>query len=284
MALSDDQLLDLYLAELKFANRRPSTIKTRRYYLARFSKVIGFREATSEKIQDWLATLDLAPATLNLYLTTYNCFYDFMVKKKKLTGIKKNPATKDDIVRPKTRRGEPHPIREDHLARALKRANPTMKAWLLIGAREGFRCIEIANLRRQDIRADRGMLHVESGKGDKPRDVPLHPDVFTALNDLDLPESGRLWPLMTNEKMSRKIGDFLHKHECMTEADTPATAHALRHRFGTDILAAAGGNLRIAQEALGHADPGVTAIYTKVNWGEMSEAVAKLGHKPEEAA
>lgn len=273
----EDELIEMYLVELKFARRSPRTISIRRSYLRRFSREVGIRKATPERIQEWLATLDLAPATLSLYLTTYKGFYDFMVKKQAKTGIETNPATKDDIARPKQRRGEPHPIRREDLDRVVPLADPKMKAWLLLGAREGFRAIEIAQLRSQDVRKTQGVIHIEHGKGDKSGNVVLRPEVLEALEAVWPALGGSFWPLMTGEKMSRAINAFLRKHDCLTEAGTRATAHSLRHRFGTDILAAANGNLRVAQEALRHESPQTTAIYTRVNWGEMADAMARLG-------
>ena len=40
------------------------------------------------------------------------------------------------------------------------------------------------------------------------------------------------------------------------------TMHRLRHYYGSQVRRAAGGDLRIAQEGLRHADPKETATYT----------------------
>jgi site-specific recombinase XerD len=52
--------------------------------------------------------------------------------------------------------------------------------------------------------------------------------------------------------------------------------HLLRHTFATELLEANGGDLRVVQEALGHASPATTAIYTKVRPARLEEAIAKL--------
>lgn len=48
-------------------------------------------------------------------------------------------------------------------------------------------------------------------------------------------------------------------------------AHALRHRFGTLVCRA--GGIRVTQEALGHASPTSTAIYTAVARREIRATI-----------
>lgn len=54
-----------------------------------------------------------------------------------------------------------------------------------------------------------------------------------------------------------------------------ATAHQLRHWFGTRTYAACR-DIRVVQELLGHQDPATTATYTAFSDGEAAAAVAAL--------
>jgi integrase/recombinase XerD len=61
----------------------------------------------------------------------------------------------------------------------------------------------------------------------------------------------------------------------MRQAGISATAHALRHTFGTELLRSSG-NLRIVQSAMRHKAITSTAIYTAVASDEVAAAVDLL--------
>lgn len=52
--------------------------------------------------------------------------------------------------------------------------------------------------------------------------------------------------------------------------------HSFRHRFATDLLNFTG-NLALVQEALGHADPKTTRVYTSVSAEQICRAVRDMG-------
>lgn len=274
---SDEALIDSYIADMHWRRLSAATIKTRRYYLLKFAREVGFRTATAERIQVWLDRPTLQPQTQNMWLTILNGFYVWAIKERGKTGIKTNPATKDEIVRPKSKKGTPHPIAERDLRRALDRADAQMRAWLLIGALEGFRCLEIVGLHREDVRdaAEPPELHIRSGKGNKSRDVPLHPDVAVALQRLDLPASGRLWPLLDSTKISRRINDYLRSLNCKNTKGEPATAHSLRHYFGTHTYRACL-DLQLVADLMGHAGTAITSVYAAADHRKAAAVIGKL--------
>lgn len=62
----------------------------------------------------------------------------------------------------------------------------------------------------------------------------------------------------------------------MRRAEIPGSAHSLRHWYGTNVLRASGGNLRIAQELLRHANIQTTTIYTLIDDTDRRAAILSL--------
>ena len=50
--------------------------------------------------------------------------------------------------------------------------------------------------------------------------------------------------------------------------------HALRHAYGVELHRRTGGNLRLVQEHLRHADIQTTTVYTRVTQHELQQAVS----------
>lgn len=130
----------------------------------------------------------------------------------------------------------------------------------------GLRIDEALRL-NYDRRPARGELIVH-GKGNRERLVPVLPIVEEALADYmaqcpfsfekDTPlflgaRGGRL-----NQAVAQRQMRYLRRALNLPESATP---HALRHSFATHLLAA-GANLRVIQELLGHASVSTTQRYT----------------------
>ena len=179
---------------------------------------------------------------------------------------------------PRIKKGLPRPVTPDeavHLAATV--AEDAREDW--IGARDravllllygaGLRIAEALGLTGADLPL--GEVLRVTGKGGKPRQVPLLPLVKAAIEDYlakapyhparDEPlfrgaRGGALGQGMVQKAMAR----------ARIALGLPATAtpHALRHSFATHLLGA-GADLRSLQELLGHASLGSTQIYTKVD-------------------
>jgi len=170
-------------------------------------------------------------------------------------------------------------MKDEHLRRALEEApNAEMRCWVLLGAYEGLRCMEMAGLDVDDVREDEGTLLVRKGKGAKDRGVPLHPLVLEALEALPLPVSGPIFTMPDGRRcapyvVSQRINRYLRS------VGVPSTAHALRHWFGTNLLRGTH-DLRVVQEMLGHSSPATTALYSAYDSGLAGTAVRALSVGP----
>ena len=127
--------------------------------------------------------------------------------------------------------------------------------------------------RADDVLWDQRLLHVV-GKGRHERLVPMHPAVVEALALVRVPRSGPVFRRphggpWNPHQVSRRVSVF------MSDVGIEATAHQLRHWFGSRTYAACR-DLRVVQELLGHQSPTTTAVYTAFSHAEAAAAVEAL--------
>lgn len=179
-----------------------------------------------------------------------------------------------DLMRaPKQPIGIPRPVSTGEFERVLAVCNRRRtRAMVLLAAYEGLRAHEIAKVRGEDVRG--GRLRV-IGKGEVDDSVPLHPAVAALAGEF--PASGWWFPSydypgepVTSGNVSAVISGAFKR------AGVAATAHQLRHWFGTQSLRSSGGNVRVAQVLLRHASLATTQIYTRVENDEATAAVLAL--------
>lgn len=257
-------ILEEYETHLQARAFSPRTIRSYRETLRRYSKYLHptpILEADHLQLRAWIAGMgDTTPKTRASYIDRVSAFYAWAVRE---TLIDSNPA--DRVYRPKLSPRKPRPISEEDLEKALANApDARMYLWLVLAAKAGLRCIEIANLRADWILDGAEPTLRIIGKGDKEREVPLHPDVMEALTAYGIPPKGPLFPTtwsssptMPPSTVSKFIAEYLH------DLGIHATAHQLRHRFATRLYQSTR-DLLLTQRMLGHSSPTTTAIYADI--------------------
>ena len=177
------------------------------------------------------------------------------------------------LPKPRAVKRQPRPITTEQLLRVLAAANRRRtKAMVMLGAYQGLRAHEIAKFRGEDI--DGQWLHVV-GKGAKEAWLPLHPDVAAVA--VDFPRYDWWFPSYTlpgKPITPKNVVRVLS--ELMDRAQVNGVGHQLRHWYGTEVLRAAGGNTRVAQELLRHESLATTAGYTQVDDSERRAAILGL--------
>jgi integrase len=257
-----------------------TTLTAKHMVLSKIDRECGLFQAKPHDIQDWLDR-DLQPVTAQVYLNHIRSFYAWILETEGLP----NPAAR--LKTPKVQRKDPQPINPKDLDLALETASARMRAWLLLGAAAGLRCLEIAQLKPRDIHLedlDNPWLHIPAGKGGKSRKIPLHLEVVKALIVLPWPIKGKMWPTLTASSISYRIN--YHLRRC----NSPATAHKLRHYAATNYWAAlceAGTpDILVLTDFLGHSSPVTSMIYTKPNAQKGAAAMKhmKVGQRAQEIA
>lgn len=249
---------------------RERTVVDRTRTLRRLALAGPLLKMSTDDIEDWLDRQRICLRSRKCYLSHLAAFYSWAVISKLRLD---DPTT--PIVAPKVPKKQPRPIGDDNLDVALQMADPRMRAWLSLACFEGLRCMEIAQLCREDVldTHDPPLLRVLDGKGGKEAVLPLHPDVLAALELHGLPLEG---PIFLSSRgrpfapatVSGYVAEFLHGlglHD---------TAHRLRDWFGTKVYASTH-DLRVTQEMMRHSDPSSTAGYVAF---DNPEAVAAVTH------
>jgi integrase/recombinase XerD len=137
----------------------------------------------------------------------------------------------------------------------------------------GLRLLEGVRLQVTDIDSERMMLHIQQGKGDKDRYVPLPAGTLTLLRHYWSTHRHPVWlfpaptragvPPTTATQPMNESGVQRAFKAALHESGVPkdASVHTLRHSYATHLLEA-GVNLRLIQAYLGHSSPKTTALYT----------------------
>jgi len=153
----------------------------------------------------------------------------------------------------------------------------------------GLRVTEAVSLRVPQIDSARMLLHIQAGKGNKDRFVPLPQRALELLRSQWLSHRHPVWLFPAIDPTSGTVHTAtqpmivdgvqrafraavqeagIHKH---------ATVHTLRHSWATHLLEA-GVSVRLIQQWLGHASLTTTSRYTHLTRSAELRAVEILDH------
>lgn len=243
------------------------TIHTRHYGITSLGNFTNPLTATRADLQTWLATHRGSEWTLSTYFATLRRFYAFLV----VEGIRAdNPVT--DMRAPRQPRRVPKPLDEPTLYACLADTRGNLHDWIVLAAFAGLRVHEVAKIRGEDVtEAD---LRVR-GKGGREDLLPTHPLIWEIAQQRPTrgwwfpsprAQYGHILAATVSEQMSRYF----------TERGIRATAHMLRHSFGTRVLAASGRDLVTTQQLMRHSNPATTVGYLLVEDSHRRDVVNAL--------
>ncbi len=147
-----------------------------------------------------------------------------------------------------------------------------------------IRVSELLNLEPSDVVAERGLVHVRHGKGDKDRLVPIGTSTLDWINKYRLDIRAKLYLAHSDHKLFlTRTGTPLSREalarivrQSMRSAgiDKRGACHLLRHTAAT-LMLENGADLRSLQTYLGHARLDTTQIYTHMTLGRLKEVHQK---------
>ena len=239
-------------------NLSDSTINGRRARLRLFSEWLDGKpilEATSEDVEAWLDDRGVTARTRSVYISSVHAFYEWARR----AGMVAVPPTLD-VIRPRVPRLLPHPISPADFQVAMEHADQRMRCWLVLGAVQGFRCIEIAGLRCEDIEMSQQppTLRIDRGKGGHADVMPLNAVVERELVMFGVRRKGSVFTGRHGPVHPNTVSCLGNRY--LRSLGVDATMHSLRHAF-VSWLYAETQDLRLAQEMARHSDPRTTAGY-----------------------
>lgn len=213
----------------------------------------------------------------------------------RLVAVRKFAAwmVDNDIVRrdftrgvPRIRRArrEPRDIRIDHFTACLEVCETDRErliVWLAYGL--GLRCVEISRLTVDDYDATTHELHVV-GKARHERILPVPTVLRPVLASFIRDHSGVRGPIIPNlarpaaplspSRISKIVGEVAARTGLKARPYDGFSAHGLRAGAATDTVDAAGGDLRVGQQFLGHQNLSSMARYQRrASLRQVSEAM-----------
>ena len=285
------ELLDTYTQALRSA---PLSDQTRRTYASKVRQYLAWlagADLDSDALasadgRDWAvrdyrthlqAVLKRSPATVNNALAAVD---DFYIRR----GLGPASAARVEIAAAAPRALD-HRAQLRYLRAVQACPSPRDQALALVPFYAGARISEIVALDVDDVArsARKGVLRI-LGKGERVRQIPIHPKLHTALTDW-LTERGD-WPgatdspaLFLNQRGQRL--SVRGAHAIITAIagaaglDEDTTVHTLRHTFATTLVRG-GTDLVIVAELLGHARLETTRGYTRPSAEDRTRALDLL--------
>lgn len=139
----------------------------------------------------------------------------------------------------------------------------------------GLRLSEAARLQVRDVNLAAGLVTIRQSKG-RDRSVAIHPELLNSLAEAVAGRRQADYVLVTENGRPMRSKVLAHVFErWLPQRGLRISAHRLRHSFGTELLRASG-NLALVQDAMGHASPETTRIYTLVVVEEQRPAINRL--------
>jgi len=284
-----------YEKYLSWLKRQPLSEQTRRAYRSRINHFLGFLGSSGEDLRALIQNererahilreykrhlkqeLRSRPTTVNAYLTAIDHFFQFQ------------GAAPVEVAREDLPQEAPQALSKEEQKRFLRavagcrRSKDRAVALLLFYS--GIRIGECAALNEDDVSVAgrKNRVIVRSGKGDRYREIPLHPEAREALRE---------WINERNQKFEgKKIDDAIFLNPQGKRLSTASidlivrkigqscgvslSAHVLRHTCLTNLIRS-GNDLVLVAEIGGHKRLETTRRYSLPSEEDKVRAIASI--------
>lgn len=223
---------------------------------------------TPQAISAWLATLPSA-TTKSTYYAVLRAWSRWLVQSDHRAD---DPTAR--VPRPKTPASHPRPVTDAQLDAVLALPlRQDTRAKIILAAWAGMRVHEIAKIKGEDISPVAGTITI-TGKGGRTDLLPAHQLILQQASNY--PRRGLWFPSPKDPAVpvrAKTVSAVISA--AFDRADSPATAHQLRHYFATSLLRA-GADSRVVQSLMRHESLATTGRYLAVNVDQQRAALSGL--------
>ena len=155
--------------------------------------------------------------------------------------------------------------------------NVLVKSAFIFSFYSGSRVSELLNIRWNDIDITNNLIRIRNSeshttKSKLQRDIPIHPQVLQALNELPRLNEFVFQRQYNRRRLSGIFKELVRKCEHINQE---IHMHSLRHSFASNLVRK-GISLYLVQKLLGHADYATTQIYSHLRNDSLKEAINTL--------
>ncbi len=249
-------------------------------------------QAVLERYQRWLYHYrkkdgePLSVASQRAKLVPLKGFFKWLTKSGEITA---NPASELEYPRA-TRRLPMQSMTADEVERVMAQPDTSTplglrdRAIMEVLYGTGMRRMEVANLRIDDLDADREVVMIRQGKGRKDRLIPVGERAMHWVRRyLELSREQLVWNPLDKTLFLAKEGlpmsmatltDTVSRHIKAAKLGKSGSCHMFRHTMAT-LMLENGADIRFIQAMLGHADLSTTQIYTHVAVKQLQQVHAR---------
>jgi len=281
--------LDRFIEHYRADKRSKETITTYRMAMGHMLRFINKepKDITLDDIENWKRqglknykkgeSKNYKKSSIRTYMSVAKIFFKHLDREE----------LAEKITMPKKEKQIPVYLTQNETVRILENAknNPRDYAILTTFLYEGLRRAELINLNISDIDFENDILKIRSGKGDKDREIPLHPEVKKAIIEyLRYRKENNIMPIVKEDILF--VGDQLKRlSECWIQTRVKEYAvktgikknispHKLRHTALTHWYMNTN-DIRFVQKIAGHSKIATTEIYVHTNVNYLKEVMEK---------
>ena len=226
----------------------------------------------AEQVRAWLKRQierGLSPGSTNVALAALRFLY---------RDVLRRPDLVEGMRSRKVPRTLPRHLEVAEVERLLRATlDLRYRSAMLTAYAAGLRISEVVGLKVTDVRADRQLLHIRSGKGGTERMAPLPPGMVEHLRRYwksicPQPTTWLFYGSSPQEPINVKALHLaFRKSRERAGLDKECTFHWLRHSMAAHVHER-GGNIDVIQDALGHRNSDTTRAYARAT-GKMFGAL-----------